>query len=300
MKTMRLLYLAFFFLSYFSLQAQFDEVVIKTTKITDQVYMLEGSGGNIALFDGPDGLLMVDDQFAPLSEKIKAAAKDISDQPITYLVNTHWHGDHTGGNENFGKEGALIIAHENVRLRKSTDQFSKAFNRTTPASPEIAWPKITFSEDMKLHFNGDDIMLLHVHNAHTDGDSFVYWTKNNVLHMGDCFFNERFPYIDLGSGGSVDGLIEAVEAALMIVDNKTVIIPGHGSLANRMDLIKYFTMLKTMKSRITEAIADGKTIEEIKASGLDKGYETYGSGFISTERIVDIMWTDFTRNDTEE
>lgn len=300
MKTMRLLYLAFFFLSYFSLQAQFDEVVIKTTKITDQVYMLEGSGGNIALFDGPDGLLMVDDQFAPLSEKIKAAAKDISDQPITYLVNTHWHGDHTGGNENFGKEGALIIAHENVRLRKSTDQFSKAFNRTTPASPEIAWPKITFSEDMKLHFNGDDIMLLHVHNAHTDGDSFVYWTRNNVLHMGDCFFNERFPYIDLGSGGSVDGLIKAVEAALMIVDNKTVIIPGHGSLANRMDLIKYFTMLKTMKSRITEAIADGKTIEEIKASGLDKGYETYGSGFISTERIVDIMWTDFTRNDTEE
>jgi len=297
---MRLFYLAFFFLVCFSLQAQFDEIVIKTTKITDQVYMLEGSGGNIALFDGPDGLLMVDDQFAPLSEKIKAAAKEISDQPITYLVNTHWHGDHTGGNENFGNEGALIIAHENVRLRKSTDQFNKAFNRTTPASPEIAWPKITFSEDMKLHFNGDDLLLLHVHNAHTDGDSFVYWPKNNVLHMGDCFFNERFPYIDLGSGGSVDGLIKAVEGALMIVDHKTVIIPGHGALANRMSLIKYYTMLKTMKSRVTEAIADGKTIDEIKVAGLDKGYETYGSGFINSERILDIMWTDFTRNDTEE
>lgn len=297
---MRVFYLCFFFLAYFTLQAQFDDIVIKTTKITDQIYMLEGSGGNIALFDGPDGLLMVDDQFAPLSEKIKAAAQEISDQPITYLVNTHWHGDHTGGNENFGKEGALIIAHENVRVRKSTDQFNKAFNRTTPASPEISWPKITFSKDMKLHFNGDDIMLIHVHNAHTDGDSFVYWPENNVLHMGDCFFNERFPYIDLGSGGSVDGLIKAVEAAMMIVDNKTVIIPGHGKLANRMGLLKYYTMLQTMKSRVKDAIAEGKTIEEIKAAGLDKGYETYGSGFIKSERIIDIMWTDFTRDETEE
>lgn len=194
-------------------QRDFSTVEIVVTNVADSIYMLEGSGGNIAVFTGEDGVLMVDNQFAGLSEKIKTTISDLSNHPVKYVLNTHWHGDHTGGNENFGNDGAIIVAQENVRARMSTDQFNKAFNRTIEASPKIAWPQITYSEDMQIHFNGESIMLIHVHDAHTDGDAFVYFPERNVLHMGDCFFNGRFPYIDLGSGGTVDGAIKAVQTA---------------------------------------------------------------------------------------
>ena len=273
-------------------QSRFDDVVIKTNKVTDNIYMLEGSGGNIGVFIGDDGVFMIDDQYAPLSEKIKAAISALSNKEIKYLVNTHWHGDHAGGNENFGKEGATIIAHENVRQRLSTDQHSKAFNRTTPASPKIAWPTITFEENMTIHINGHKIVLMHVHNAHTDGDTFVWFPESNVLHMGDCFFKDRFPYIDLGSGGSVQGALRAIEAAMMITDADTQIIPGHGTMAAKSDLLRYYQMLSTMYDSVKKEVVAGKTVDEIKAAGLTKDYEGWGSGFINDERIIDIIWTD--------
>jgi len=273
-------------------QSRFDNVVIKTNKVTNNIFMLEGSGGNIGVFVGEDGVFMIDDQYAPLSEKIKAAIATLSDKEIKYLVNTHWHGDHAGGNENFGAAGATIVAHENVRKRLSTEQHNKAFNRTTPAAPKVAWPTITFEENMSLHLNGQKIMLIHVHNAHTDGDTFVWFPDSNVLHMGDCFFKDRFPYIDIGSGGSVSGALRAIEVAMMITDADTQIIPGHGTMAVKSDLLSYYQMLSTMYDRVKKEMVAGKTIDEIKTAGLTKDYEGWGAGFINDERIIDIIWTD--------
>ena len=273
-------------------QSRFDDVVIKTNKVTDHIYMLEGSGGNIGVFVGDDGVFMIDDQYAPLSEKIKTAIRGLSDKEIKYLVNTHWHGDHAGGNENFGKDGATIIAHKNVRARLSTDQHNKAFNRTTPAAPKVAWPTITFEDNMTIHINGEKIVLMHVHNAHTDGDTFVWFPESNVLHMGDCFFKDRFPYIDLGSGGSVQGALRAIEAAMMVTDADTQIIPGHGTMATKSDLLRYYQMLTTMYDRVKKEVMAGKTIDEIKSAGLTSDYADWGAGFINEERIIDIIWTD--------
>lgn len=296
MKTLLISICLLSWLTLFS-QRDFSKVEIVVTTVADSLYMLEGSGGNIAVFTGKDGVLMVDDQFAGLSEKIKTTIAGLSNHPIKYLLNTHWHGDHTGGNENFGNDGAIIVAQENVRTRMSTDQVNKAFNRTTKASPEIAWPQITYSEDMQIHFNGESIMLIHVHDAHTDGDAFVYFPERNVIHMGDCFFNGRFPYIDLGSGGTVDGAIKAVQTALMLTNHGTKIIPGHGKLAHKSDLLKYYTMLEVMKGRVLDAVDKGQSIEEIKAAGLGEGYEGWGDGFISLDRFIDIIWTDFNREE---
>ena len=273
-------------------QSRFDKVVVKTNKLTDNIYMLEGSGGNVGVLVGDDGVFMIDNQFAGMTEKLKAAISDLSDGDIQYLVNTHWHGDHSGGNEDWGNAGAVIVAQENVRKRLSTDQHNKAFNRTTPASPKIAWPTITYEENATLYVNGQKIMLIHVHNAHTDGDTFVWFPESNVLHMGDCFFKDRFPYIDLGSGGSVQGALRAIEAALMITDADTQIIPGHGTMAAKSDLLRYYQMLTTMYDRVKSAVKVGKTIEEIKTAGLTEDYPDWGSGFINDERIIDIIWTD--------
>lgn len=276
-------------------QSRFDKVEIKATEVTSGIYMLVGSGGNIAVSTGEDGVLMVDSQFAPLSEKIKAAIHKISTNEVKFLLNTHWHGDHTGGNNNFGTDGAIIVAHENVRQRMSTDQINKAFNRTTKAALKAAWPVITFKEDTQLHFNGQDIALLHVHNAHTDGDAFVYFAQANVLHMGDTFFNGRFPYIDIGSGGSVQGLLDAIAKAKMIVNDETKIIPGHGALAAKADLDQYGAVVETVYNRVKNAVANGDSIETIKAAGYTSEYEGWGSGFISADRFIDIIWTDLDR-----
>ena len=291
------LFLSIFLFSILSTNAQsrFDKAEIKTHKITDQIHYLEGSGGNIGVLIGDEGVLIIDDQYAPLSGKIKKAIKELSDHPVKYVVNTHWHGDHTGGNGNFGKTGSIIIAQENVLARMSTEQVNKAWDKPRPPSLEEAWPEITFNEDMKIHFNGQNVVLIHVHNAHTDGDTFVWFPKSNVIHMGDCFFNGRFPYIDLGSGGSVDGAIRAVQLALSLTDSNSKIIPGHGQLATKSDLMQYHKMLNVMRDRVKNAIADGKTIEEIKAAHLDAGYEEWGKAFINSEKIIDIIWTDLSR-----
>ena len=275
--------------TYLISQRDFSEVTITTEKVTDNIYMLQGSGGNIAILTGEDGTLMVDDQFAPLSEKIMAAIKNISDQPVHYLLNTHWHGDHTGGNENFANAGATIIAHDNVRKRLSTDNL-RPFGRTTPASPEAAWPQLTFNDEMHIHYNNENIHLIHNHNAHTDGDAFVYFSDSNVLHMGDCFFKDRFPYIDRDMGGSPDGYIKAVSQAILITDSDTKIIPGHGSLAGKQDLLNYYNMLITMRDRVKKSISDGQSMEEALAANLTEGYESWGKGFINEEAIVKVLY----------
>ncbi|TQI70093.1 glyoxylase-like metal-dependent hydrolase (beta-lactamase superfamily II) [Gramella sp. Hel_I_59] len=230
-----------------------DQVEIKTQQITEEVYLLQGAGGNIGILTGPDGVFMIDDQFAALSDKLIAAIAKISEQPVRFLVNTHHHGDHTGGNENFDDQGALILAHENVRERLK--------EKATDSTAGI--PVITFNDQLNLHINANDVMVLHVHNAHTDGDALVYLPQSNVLHTGDTFFNGMFPYIDLSSGGSVDGDIEAAEKGLSIINEKTKIIPGHGDLANYQDYSNYVSMLKNIRENVQQKIDQGATEEEI-------------------------------------
>ena len=236
-------------------QGRFDDVQITVEKVTDHIYMLQGAGGNIGISTGKDGVFMIDDQFAPLSEKITAAIKTISDQPVSFLVNTHFHGDHTGGNANFEATGAMIVAHDNVRKRLAAD----------PKTADAGLPVITFSEDATFYQNGDDVFLTHVHHAHTDGDALVYFAQSNVLHTGDTFFNGNFPFIDTNRGGSIQGDIDAVKKGLMLINEETKIIPGHGKLATKADYQKYHDMLESVHTAIAAAIETGKTLEEVTA-----------------------------------
>ena len=274
-------------------QRNMDAVVIKPIQVTDNFYMLQGRGGNIGLFLGADGTLMIDDQFAPLAPKIMAVIDSLADKRVTYLINTHWHGDHTGGNAAFATEGATIVAHHNVRERLSTDQI-RPFGRTTEAAPKIAWPTLTYSENMQVHINGESVQLIHHHNAHTDGDSFVYFPSMNVLHMGDTFFRGRFPFVDVAMGGSPDGLIAAVEAALMISDEDTKIVPGHGDLSSKQDLSDYMQMLKIMRDRVKRKISDNVALEDIDNEAITNGYEEWGTGFINAEKYVQMLYSYYT------
>lgn len=248
-------------------QAQnFDDVVIRTEQVRDNIYVLYGAGGNIGVSVGEDGVFIVDDQFAPLTDKIKAALAELSDQPVRFAINTHFHGDHTGGNENFGQSGTVIVAHDNVRVRMSRETFIKAFNNRTPASPKAALPVVTFNDMASLHLNGEEARLVHVENAHTDGDSHVFFKRSNVLHMGDTFFNGRFPFIDVDNGGSIDGMIASAEAALAAADAETRIIPGHGPVTGREGLERYLEVLKGSRSIIADLKTDGQSLEDIQGA----------------------------------
>ena len=247
-------------------QQDFSKVAITTTKLSDTLYMLEGEGGNIGVSAGTDGVYLIDDQYAPLSEKIMAAVKAISDKPINYVVNTHWHVDHTGGNENFGKAGAAIIAHDNVRARMEKGGELKAFKMAIPPAPPAALPVITFADRVTLYQNGEAARVTHVNPAHTDGDAIIHWPASNVIHTGDTFVNGFFPFIDTSSGGTLSGLIKSAETVLALADDKTKIIPGHGPLATKADLQKYHAMLLTVQERVTAAKAAGKTAEQWAAS----------------------------------
>lgn len=257
-------------------QAQnLDAVTIETVKLSDHVYMLVGAGGNIGVSVGEDGVFVIDDQFAPLTPKIVAAIKAISDQPIKFLVNTHHHGDHTGGNKNIQVLGATIIAHDNVRKRLE-DQ------------PENAKPKITFNDQLSLYINGEEVLAFHVDNAHTDGDAMLYFTESNVLHTGDTYFNGRYPFIDLNSGGSVNGYVDAVKRGMMVINETTIIIPGHGSVSNKPEYQTFLAMLETLKAAVLEEIKAGKTEDEVANNkALTKAYDVlnFGDGFINSEKI---------------
>jgi glyoxylase-like metal-dependent hydrolase (beta-lactamase superfamily II) len=272
-----LLLVSFSFYSF----SQEKEVTIASVKLTEQIYLLTGQGGNIGLFIGDDGVFMIDNQFAALTPKILAEIKKITSKPVSYLVNTHWHGDHTGGNKNMKEAGATIIDHENVRKRMSSEDKTK--NKL--AAPKAALPQITFTEDMMFHINNDDVLVSHVHNAHTDGDSFVYFTKNNVIHMGDLYFQGKFPFIDLNSGGSINGYIEALSKVLLIANDETIIIPGHRNISNKAELKIFKNMLTSIRSVIQQEIDNGKTLEEVTNNSiLTKEYNAdYGGWFISEE-----------------
>ena len=278
-------------------QGRFDDVQIKTVRVSDNVYMLVGSGGNIGLSIGEDGAFMIDDQFAPLTDKILAAVRTLTDQPVRFLVNTHWHGDHTGGNENLGNAGAIIVAHENVRESMSSEHFMKAFNRTVPASPEAALPIVTFTDAMTFHWNGDDVHVFHVKPAHTDGDSMIHFRSANVLHTGDTFFNGMYPYIDVSSGGSIDGMIAAADTALKLCNDQTQIIPGHGELADADDLRAYREVLQAVRDRVRSLVDAGKTRDEVIAAKPSAEFDAdWGGGFMQPDVWVGIVYDGMTKD----
>ncbi len=272
-------------------QQDFSKVQIETIAVAPGVHMLVGSGGNIGVSSGKDGVLVIDDQYAPLSDKIKAAVAGISKDPIRFVVNTHWHGDHTGGNENMAGSGSVIIAHENVRRRMSTEQVNEFMKRTTPASPAIALPVMTFTDDVTFHLNGDELHVFHVAPAHTDGDSIIHWKNANVFHMGDTFFSGGFPYIDLASGGHIDGIIAAADKVLALANDSSKIIPGHGPLSTKKDLIAYRDTLKTIRDRIQSQVSAGKSLDEVEASHPTKEWDaTLGKGFINGDQLTEFIY----------
>ncbi|NNF43064.1 MAG: MBL fold metallo-hydrolase [Phycisphaerales bacterium] len=277
----------------------FDNVEIKTTELRPGIHMLEGRGGNIGLCSGPDGAFMIDDQFAPLTEKILAAVRGVTDEPLRFVLNTHWHGDHTGGNENLGEAGVVIVAHENVRERMSTDQFMAAFNRNVPAAPAAALPIITFTNGVTFHLNDEEIRVTHVELAHTDGDAIVHFRKANVLHMGDTYFNGLYPFIDTGSGGNIDGMLRAAEVGLRLADAETKIIPGHGPLSDRAGLVRYRDMLRSVRDRIRGMMGSRASKDEVIAAKPTQDFDdVWGGGFLSADQFVGIVY-DGMRHDGE-
>jgi cyclase len=277
-------------------QQDFSQVVIETQKLAEGVYMLTGAGGNIGVCAGTDGTVVVDDQFAPLTPKIQEALARLNAKPANFVINTHWHGDHTGGNENFGKAGALIVAHDNVRKRMNEKQVSAFFKRETPPSPKEALPVVTFSADATLHYNGETIHVFHIANAHTDGDGLVYFRNANVLHMGDTFFNGMYPFIDGDSGGGIEGMIRAADQVLGMVGPETKIIPGHGPLATRADLEAFRGMLATLRDRIAKLIRDGKSLEQAMAERPTQDLDaTWGKGFFKPDNVVQMVYLDLKR-----
>jgi len=274
-------------------QTDFSKVEIKVTKVAGNVYMLEGSGGNIGVSVGDDGLLIVDDQFAPLADKIRAALKGLADKKLRFILNTHWHGDHTGGNVAFGPEAA-IIAHDNVRKRLATEQKSIVFNRTTPPSPKEALPVITFNNSLSVHFNGEEIRAIHFPQGHTDGDSVIFFSASNVVHLGDDFFAGRFPFVDLESGGSVEGLIRNIGEIIEKIPAGAKLIPGHGPISTLDDLKSYHRMLQQTTDIVRQKIAAGKTVDQIKTEGLPAEWEPWGAGFVKTDRWVETIYRSLT------
>jgi cyclase len=277
-------------------QQGLDTVQIRTVNVADGVYMLMGAGGNIGVSAGANGIMLIDDQFAPLSDKIRTALTAINPGPIRFLLNTHWHGDHTGGNENFAKGGVVIVAHENVRHRMSVEQFIAAFGSKVPPSPETALPIVTFTDAVTFYLNGDSISALHVAPAHTDGDVVIYFRRANVVHMGDTYFNGRYPFIDLSSGGSVDGMVAAVDRVLAMTDHSTKYIPGHGELSGRAELGAYRDMLATVRDRIRKLARQGRTLAQVKAAKPSAEFDAaWGTGFINPDRFIEILYTDLSK-----
>lgn len=271
----------------FSSAQNFDSVQIVSTKLTSSIYMLEGrGGGNIGLCIGKDGTFIIDDHYAPLTGKIKAAIAALTEKPVQFIVNTHWHGDHSGGNENFGGEGAIIVSQENSRKRMEADQFFGLPPHSQAAYSSAGLPKITFTKSMTFHYNAETIQVFHISSAHTDGDAIIYFRESNVIHMGDVFVRYGFPFIDEPNGGNINGMIETIDYVINVVDEKTQIIPGHGQLSKKQDLLNYNTMLKTVRDRVKKEIDAGKSVEEIIATDPLNGYVQKGPNANAIIRIV--------------
>ena len=280
---------------FLSFAASGQAAVVETitpVKITDGIYMIAGQGGNIGLFIGGEGTFMIDDQFAPLTEQILAAIKSVGGDHPKFLINTHYHGDHTGGNEKLGRGGTLIFSHHNVRERLQNGSFIEAFNMMKEAVPREGLPVVTFSEDISFHLNGDTVRALHVPNAHTDGDSFISFESANVIHAGDFFFNGIYPFIDVTHGGSLKGMIKAVDIVLSLADENTKIIPGHGPLADKKQLEDYRRMLQTAYERLRKLKAEGKSAQEAAAAKpLADLEEVWGDGMFTSERWIELIYS---------
>lgn len=272
-------------------QEDFSKVEIQTEKLADSVYMMTGSGGNLGASVGDDGVFLIDSQFAPLTPKIRAAISKLSAKPVRFVLNTHWHFDHTGGNENLGSAGAVIVAQENVRKRLSKEGFIAFFGMKTKAEPAIALPVVTFTRDLNFHMNGEEIRASYAPRAHTDGDSFVYFSKSDVIHTGDTFFNKLYPFIDTSSGGSVAGVLAAADRVLKMAGDKTRIIPGHGPLGNKADLKAYRDMLASVSARIAGQIKQGRKAEEVVASKPTAEFDAvWGKGFLAPDKFVEMLY----------
>jgi glyoxylase-like metal-dependent hydrolase (beta-lactamase superfamily II) len=265
----------------------FSKVQMKVTKVAGNVYMLEGSGGNIGASVGEDGIVIVDDQFAPLADKIKAALKGVTDKPVRFVINTHFHGDHTGGNAIFQKD-APVIAQDNVRKRLEAGAADRK-----PA-PKDALPIITFDHDVTVHLNGEDIHALHFASGHTDGDSIIFFPKSNVVHMGDDFVTYGFPFIDLKSGGSVEGMIAAVDDVVGKLPADVKVIPGHGPISNLDDVRKFSAMLKDTLAVVQKALKQGKTLDQMKQEKILAPWAKWSGDFINSDGFIEVLYNDLT------
>ncbi|UTA49327.1 MBL fold metallo-hydrolase [Simiduia sp. 21SJ11W-1] len=264
---------------------------IEVIPVAEGLYMLVGAGGNMGLSVGEDGTFLVDDQFAPLSETIRATIATLSDQPVKFLINTHWHYDHTGGNENFGKQKAVIVAHKNVRTRLEAGGVIEAFKKSVPPAPDMALPVVTFEQAITFHFNGETINLTHPQAAHTDGDALVFFEQANAVHMGDLYFNGFYPFIDASSGGKMLGVINAVEAVLAKIDDNTKVIPGHGPLSNKAELRRYHAMLKAVYEQVAPMKQAGKTAAQVIAAKPTAAFDKqWGKGFLTPDQWVGIIY----------
>lgn len=290
---MRRLYLALLLLAASGALAQtdFSKVDVKAVKVAGSVYMLTGAGGNIAASIGEDGIVIIDDQYAPLAPKIEAALRLITPKTVRFVINTHYHGDHTGGNEHFGKSGP-IVAHENVRKRLAAGTAARG--RTTPPAPAAALPVLTFAESVTIHLNGEDIRAVHTPHGHTDGDSVIWFTRSNVVHMGDQFFLGRFPYVDRENGGSVRGLIRNIDEVLPRIPEDAKVIPGHGALSDKNGLRTFVAMLRGTMAAVEGGLAAGKTLEQLKSEKVLAGWDTWGEGFIKTDFWIETLHAELT------
>ncbi len=268
-----------------------EEPTVSVTPIKDGLFLLQGRGGNVVASEGEDGMLLVDDDYPQYQPAYLQAVKALGADGVRFIVNTHWHGDHTGGNAAWGESGSMILAHDNVRQRLSTRQDIKAFNRMVEAAPISAWPLVTFADSLALHVNGETVEVQHFPQGHTDGDSMVFFVEANVVHTGDHYFKDRFPFVDIGSGGSVGGLIDNIRALLSRVDYYTVIVPGHGDLANQEDLARFYNMLVETREEVRSMQARGMDLAAMQAAGLDAKWDSWGSGFINAERWISFIAT---------
>jgi cyclase len=278
-------------------QQDFSKVEIKVTKVSGNIYLLEGAGGNIAASVGQDGIVIVDDQFAPLAEKIQAALKGITDKPVRFIINTHYHGDHTGGNEPFSNAGSTVIAQDNVRKRLESGGTAgnggsiKIENK--PAN-KAALPIITFANDVTVHLNGEDIRALHFPAGHTDGDAIIFFPKNNVVHMGDDFVRYGFPFIDVASGGSVQGMISAMEKAITMLPPDVKVIPGHGAISNLDDVRAFVKMLKETSAVVQQAIDRRQTLEQMKQAKILAPWQKFSGDFVKTDAFIETLYNSLT------
>jgi cyclase len=277
------------------------EPSIQTKAVAPGVHVLYGQAGNIGVSHGPDGVFLIDDQYAAMTPKVIEAVAAIHPEPPRFVLNTHWHTDHTGGNENLAEKGSIIVAHDEVRVRMSVEQFSEFFQRRTPAAPPKALPVVTFNDSLSLHVNGDELRGVYTPHAHTDGDVFIHFRKANVIHTGDLMFAGLYPFIDLESGGSVDGLIAAVDRMLTLADQNTRIIPGHGKMTDRAGLVAYRKMLSVTSERVRKLQREGKSVEEVLAARPNADYdEKLSWDFITAERYARILYRDAERKLTKD